>query len=178
MRTLFHVTFAILGLVVAAVPIAGLAQDATPTTSEATPTYIDLVIRDAAGNDVGAVVVTETADGQVRLIGGISGLTPGEHGLHIHETGLCDPSGQSAFASAGAHYNPTGTTHGDHAGDLGNILANDGGQALIDLTTGQFQLSDLLDTDGSALVIHESTDDLITDPSGNSGGRIACGVIG
>jgi Cu-Zn family superoxide dismutase len=108
-----------------------------------------------------------------------TGLPPGSHGLHVHEKGLCDGPG---FASAGGHWNPTGRQHGRdnpagaHMGDLPNleIDASGRGSAAIPLgVAGQ----GLTDPDGAALVVHAKGDDYRTDPSGNSGTRIACAVI-
>jgi Cu-Zn family superoxide dismutase len=111
------------------------------------------------------------------------GIPPGEHGIHVHGVGVCDRSGSDPFASAGGHFNPTGAPHGGpdeanaHAGDLGNITADE----KIEVATDRFTLSEgplsLSDIDGSALVIHADRDDLMTDPAGESGARIACGVI-
>ena len=86
-----------------------------------------------------------------------------------------------SFAAAGAHFNPDSLHHGSHAGDLGNIRVPESGRAVYSQTARSFTLSDshytLFDFDGSALVIHAAEDDLVTDPSGNSGARIVCGVI-
>ncbi|HEX6971362.1 MAG TPA: superoxide dismutase family protein [Limnochordia bacterium] len=113
-----------------------------------------------------------------------SGLPAGPHGIHIHEVGRCEPPD---FSSAGAHYNPFWRQHGlanprgPHAGDLPNLVAAPTGGAFFEavnlrLTLGRGE-GTLLDADGSALVIHAQGDDHLTDPSGNSGARIACGVI-
>lgn len=163
---------ALFGAALAATPIAASAQDASPV-----PDLVEVVLYDTDDKEAGAAVLTETADGQVLIVGGVSGLTPGAHGIHIHETGTCTTNGDSAFASAGAHYNPTGAAHGEHAGDLGNLDVAADGTAQFEITTDQFQLADLLDADGSALVIHADEDDLVTDPSGNSGDRVVCGVM-
>jgi len=105
------------------------------------------------------------------------GQAPGEHGIHVHETGACDPAGEPAFASAGGHYNPTGAEHGRHAGDLGNIAANGDGTAAFREATAEFGLDELMDEDGAAIVIHAEEDE--NDPEGKSfGARIACGVLG
>lgn len=112
------------------------------------------------------------------------GLSPGVHGVHLHTVGRCDPP---SFDSAGPHWNPSDRQHGtenpagQHMGDLPNMtVANDGTGRLEALIPGGRLVggaTPLLDADGAALVIHASADDYRTDPSGNSGGRIACGVV-
>ena len=164
----------IAGLLVAAALPAGVLAKSAPV--QATATLID-----QAGNEVGSARFIEKHDGSVLVLVQASGLTPGEHGLHVHATGACTLGTTPAFSSAGSHFNPDGNLHGAHAGDLGNITANPAGQAHLKTTTSAFTLSagtySLLDADGSALVIHASPDDLVTNPTGNSGARIACGVI-
>jgi len=162
---------------------------ATPTVGE--PITVDLMGVD--GNSIGSATFVESPEGvtitlQSTSEGSGAGLEPGPHGVHIHETGVCDPSGDTPFGSAGAHFNPTGASHGalededSHAGDLGNLEVDEVGTFGLDVTTGKISLSpgaenSLADQDGSAIVIHAGEDDLQTDPSGESGDRIACGVI-
>jgi Cu-Zn family superoxide dismutase len=140
-------------------------------------------IRDAQGNSLG-VVELEEADFGVTFSGTLTGLAPGEHGFHIHETGLCEPP---PFESAGGHFAPAGRQHGfhdpdgPHAGDLRNLLVSEDGSTLVDAADSLVTLRDgvnaLLDADGSALVVHADPDDYRTQPSGDSGARIACGVV-
>ncbi len=175
---------------------AGIAaQDATPAGPADTGVQVSLL--DVDGNEAGSAIFTE-ADGLVTIDLTVEGLEPGDHGIHIHETGACDPAGDMPFASAGDHFNPTDAAHGPgpdpasastpvaapeaHAGDLSNITIADDGTATVSLTTDRVTLASgednsLADGDGSALVIHADPDDLATDPSGNSGGRLVCGVI-
>ena len=156
-------------------PVATLAaQEATPTTIvEAT---LAALLEDVDGVTVAVALLAEGDDGEVSVGVTAVGLNPGPHGIHIHETGVCDPSGERAFASAGGHYNPTEEEHGDHAGDLGNIDAEEDGTAVLRGTTDAFDLDELLDEDGTAIVIHAEEDE--DDPEGESyGARIACGVL-
>ena len=113
-----------------------------------------------------------------------AGVAPGEHGFHIHEVGQCDAPD---FESAGSHYNPTGAQHGllnpegPHAGDLPNLVVAQDGTVDYLVTSALVTLGDgersLFDSDGSAVIIHEGADDYVTDSSGDSGGRLICGVI-
>lgn len=142
-------------------------------------------IVNAQGTEVGSAKISSTADG-VKVAVKVSQLTPGEHGIHIHTAGKCEGP---AFASAGGHFNPTSAHHGinntqephPHLGDLPNlVVASDGkGSATFvvkDVTLGDGSNS-LFHEGGTSLVIHAKADDLMSDPSGNSGDRVACGVI-
>jgi len=143
----------------------------------------DLV--DASGRPVGTLTLQDASGGTVRIDGRLRGLPAGAHGIHFHAVGRCDATG--AFASAGAHFNPAARKHGlespegPHAGDLPNLaIAADGTASFRTNTTRVTLGSDaasLLDADGSAVVVHAGQDDQRTDPSGNSGARIACGVV-
>lgn len=134
---------------------------------------------DAAGRPAGRGTVTEVAGG-LRVTLDARGLTPGNHGAHLHTVGLCTPPD---FASAGPHWNPAATKHGrmnpqgPHAGDLPNLLIGADGRGTLGITLAGATMDTLLDADGAALVVHAAADDLVTDPSGNSGARLACGVL-
>jgi len=134
-------------------------------------------LRGADGSVVGWAMLTEDGTGTLHVNVHVRGLAPGLHGIHIHNAGSCTPT----FAAAGSHHNPLGATHGDHAGDLPNLVVNGAGIGHLDGTSEGATLSagpvSVFDANGSALVIHAGEDDLVTDPTGNSGGRIACGVI-
>lgn len=133
----------------------------------------------AAGQPAGRATVTEVAGG-LRVTLDARGLPPGQHGAHLHTVGACTPP---EFASAGGHWNPGGTKHGamnpagPHAGDLPNLIVGQDGRGTLGVTLAGATVAGLLDADGAAMVIHAAADDLQTDPSGNSGGRIACGVL-
>lgn len=157
---------------------------AVPTIAQEPATAM-ATFMDAAGAEVGSVTITQ-GNGSVTITGELTGQTAGEHGFHFHENGNCD--GASKFESAGKHFNPTDHKHGlenpdgPHAGDLPNVSAADDGTVAVDLTTDMISLTEgdptyVFDADGTALVIHAAADDNVTDPSGNSGDRVACAVI-
>jgi superoxide dismutase, Cu-Zn family len=137
----------------------------------------------AQGETVGTATLREVGE-TVRISIRVSGLPQGEKGIHIHQVGSCDPP---TFESAGGHFAPQGRQHGfdspagPHAGDLRNINVGADGTAQQELTTDLVTLRDgpnsIFDADGTSLVIHAGPDDYRTDPSGQSGDRIACGVI-
>lgn len=136
------------------------------------------VVEPTKNYDVSGVIHLEQKDGQVFITGKIKGLSPGKHGFHIHQYGDLSASDGS---SAGGHYAPKGHRHGGphegqhHAGDLGNIVADQNGVAMIDKKSDDFQLSDVI---GRAFVIHAGTDDLKSQPSGDAGPRAGLAVIG
>lgn len=133
----------------------------------------------ASGQVIGRATARE-ATGGLRVTIDASGLTPGRHGAHIHTTGRCDAPD---FMTAGGHWNPLGTKHGSmnpggpHEGDLPNLVIGADGRGTVAVTIPGGTMAGLLDEDGAAMVIHAAADDLMTDPSGNSGARIACGVF-
>jgi superoxide dismutase, Cu-Zn family len=142
-------------------------------------------LKNAKGETVGNVRIMGQRGGEgVRVVGEVRGLQPGERGIHIHMTGKCEPPD---FQSAGGHFNPTNASHslntkGGHAGDLGNLKVESDGTAKIDMTVPGVTMrgdgaNSLFKEGGTALVIHAGTDDLKTDPAGNAGGRVVCGVI-
>jgi Cu-Zn family superoxide dismutase len=167
------------------VSIAALLPCACATLRQAAKsgsTSAVATLRDAAGATIGTVTLTETNAG-ILLSGSLSGIGSGTHGIHVHTVGRCDPPG---FTSAGGHFNPDGRQHGfrnpagSHVGDLTNLSLPPGGSLTFDLLLPRASLhgdNSLLDGDGSALVVHAAADDYQTDPAGNSGARIACGVI-
>lgn len=133
---------------------------------------------------IGEVGFKEMEKG-VELSAIINSLTPGVHAIHIHEVGKCEAP---SFESAGPHFNPTHKEHGienpagPHVGDLPNITVDEQGEVQLNLVAPDFTLkkgakNSIFDEDGSSIVIHEKADDYKTDPAGNSGARIACGVI-
>ena len=139
---------------------------------------VNAVLRAPDGAERGTATLT-MADGRMRLMVNASGLARGAHGVHIHDVGKCEGP---AFASAGPHWNPTMKMHGRdnpmgaHGGDLPNLMVGTDGRGSISIDVPG-SVAQLLDSDGAAVVIHADPDDYKTDPSGNSGGRIACGVL-
>jgi Cu-Zn family superoxide dismutase len=147
------------------------------------PPAAGVTLKDSSDRVVGSAVLLQRGGG-VRILIDLKGVTPGTKAVHIHEVGRCDPP---SFESAGAHFNPTKAEHGTanprgpHAGDLPNITVDATGQGHLEVTASRVTLdrgaASLFDADGSALVVHEGPDDMRTDPDGNSGARVACGVI-
>ena len=166
-------------LIVVIATVAACARNPKGNTSRSTSA--STTIRDRSGATVGTASFTETSGGGL-VRGSLTGLGSGTHAIHVHETGRCDPP----FNSAGAHFNPDGKQHGfrnpngPHVGDIPNISMPATGSLRFDLVLPMASLSGqraLLDGDGAAIVIHEAADDYTSDPAGNSGERIACGVI-
>src|SRR5207247_7982782 len=161
----------------------GFTARAQPEEKSAAPLKAIAVLHPIGGGSKvsGTVTFTEAADG-VQIHAEITGLTPGNHGFHVHEFGDCSAPDAS---SAGAHFNPTNTPHAGpdaaarHEGDMGNVEADASGNAKLDYVDHQISLAnDAKSAIGRSVVVHAKPDDLKTQPSGDAGGRIACGVIG
>jgi superoxide dismutase, Cu-Zn family len=140
-------------------------------------------LKDATGKDVGSATLTQTPTG-VLIAVSVKGLPAGEHAFHVHAVGKCEPP----FTSAGGHFNPGNKKHGlmaadgHHAGDMPNLHIPASGELAVevlnaDITLDKGKPNSVFDADGSALVIHANKDDYKTDPTGDAGGRIACGVV-
>lgn len=140
-----------------------------------------------SGASVGTAQLSESSQGVVSLEVTVNNLPPGTHGIHFHEVGVAQPNASPAFSTSGEHYNPASRKHGisnpqgTHAGDLANLVVDAQGKGTLATTTDRITLTDgaasLFDANGSSLIIHVNSDDQVTDPSGNSGGRIAGGVV-
>lgn len=159
------------------IPLIGLLVSCGTHTEGPTPgARADFV--DATGASIGSATLFQESGG-VRIRTDLHGLPAGDHGFHVHMTGAC----AAPFSTAGGHYNPLSKKHGllnpegHHAGDLANLPVQANGIARADVMATGLTLSELFDADGSALVIHAAADDYKTDPSGNSGARIACGIV-
>ena len=171
---------ALCGLAVAAcVPNASPGDAPAPGVSEANARILD-----AGGRQLALATAAQQNDG-LRVSVSASGLRAGVYGVHVHAVGQC---GEPDFASAGPHWNPTMRQHGaqnpqgPHRGDLPNLIVGANGQGEIAFTIPDARLSGgvggMLDADGAAIMVHAQADDYRTDPSGNSGARIGCGVFG
>lgn len=155
--------------------LAGCSQPSGKNVTSAKAT-----LSPASGSSVhGEVTFTTVKDG-VRVVANVRGLTPGKHGFHIHELGNCSAPDAS---SAGGHYNPTHKPHscpGDadrHEGDLGNISADKTGHAHYDRVDSVISLNGPHSIVGKSVIVHEKTDDCESQPAGDAGKRMACGVI-
>jgi Cu-Zn family superoxide dismutase len=190
------------GLTIATAAAAGLAIS-TPSAGAFGP-LLQTTLLDTSGNPVGTVVfkgksgVVSRVEVRIR-----ASAAPGLgdfHGFHVHTTGVCDPAPSGTtnvpFGSAGGHWNPTAAGHGAHSGDLPSVLLQAGGNAYARFDTDRFLVSDLLDADGSAVVLHAGRDNFANIPAvyssgeppvagpnaatlgtGDAGGRYACGVV-
>lgn len=151
-----------------------MEDDPLDAVGEASLTFAD-------GRPAGVATLLNDARG-LRISINAAGMAPGAHGFHLHTTGKCEGPG---FTSAGGHLNPDNRKHGtmaaggSHLGDLSNleIGANGAGKATEVVPGGRGALGAIFDTDGTAVVIHEQADDYRTDPTGNAGARVACGVF-
>jgi Cu-Zn family superoxide dismutase len=139
------------------------------------------VLHPASSSQVMGTVTFTKTDGGIQVVADITGLTPGQHGFHIHEFGDCSAPDAT---SAGGHFNPSKNPHAGHddvkrhEGDLGNIEADSSGKAHLELTDKMMTMSGEKSIIGRGVIVHEKADDLKTQPTGNAGGRVACGVIG
>ncbi len=131
------------------------------------------------GNQISGTVTFTAVGGGVRVVANIEGLSPGPHGFHIHEFGFCEGD----FSSAGSHFNPSKEPHAGpdsprrHVGDLGNIIADQTGRAYYDRLDTHLNLEGEHSIIGKSVIIHADEDDFTTQPTGNAGGRVGCGVI-
>jgi Cu-Zn family superoxide dismutase len=169
----------------APVRIAQRAKDGAAASKKSAPATPPATaeVKTADGKDVGIVTLTQTRSG-VRLCGSLNGLPAGEHALHVHSVGKCEPP----FTSAGPHFNPAQKKHGKlnpeghHAGDMDNIVVPASGNLALkmvnkDITLEKGKPNSVFQEGGTAVVIHAAKDDYTTDPTGNAGDRIACGVV-
>lgn len=139
------------------------------------------VVYPTQGNAVTGTITFTRVDGGVRVVADMQGLSKGKHGIHIHECGDCSAADGT---SAGGHFNPMGESHGApmdamrHEGDMGNIEADDSGNAHLDYIDKSISLEGSATIIGRSVIVHEKEDDLKSQPTGNAGPRVACGVIG
>ncbi len=152
--------------------------DNQPVSAEMPPESVAYAqLQGADGTSHGRAVFT-TEGGGVEAIVSLTNLPSGTHAVHVHETGNCTPP---EYTSAGGHWNPTDQPHPMHKGDLGNVTAAADGTATLTATIDGVSLSGatlpMLDADGAALIVHAMADDMVSQPSGAAGARIACAVI-
>jgi len=182
-----RLSFLALPLTVAtgAIVLAGCAS--APVVSNDRIAVAGAVIVSPSGAQLGTAEIWQDANSVVHVEAQLRDLPPGAHGIHFHASGLCEGAGSTPFASAGEHFNPLGRQHGldnpagPHGGDAPNFTIGADRLGRVSFTTDRVSITPgsttLFDGDGTALVIHANPDDQISQPSGNSGGRIACGVV-
>jgi superoxide dismutase, Cu-Zn family len=163
--------------------IAGLAGALVAVTAPpAAAQTAKATLKNADGKDVGTAQLTQTATGGVLISLAVNGLPAGDHAFHVHAVGKCEPP----FTSAGGHFNPGNKKHGmmaadgQHAGDMPNLQIPASGTLAVDFVNSAITLEKGKgpnDANGLALIIHAGKDDYKTDPTGDAGGRIACGII-
>ena len=185
-------------LVLGVITAAGTALTGVATTADAGPrtaaqsTTIQVAtaeMYDPAGIPRGVVTFIQSG-GVVRVTAEIHSLTPGFHGFHIHTTGNCSTGDGPAFAAAGGHWEPHGRSHPHHGGDMPSLFVHSSGVASLSFTTDYYRLEELFDSDGSAVIIHDGPDNFANIPTryatepdaatlatGDSGARVACGVV-
>lgn len=185
-RTLFLGIALILVTGVVTAPLYGSGGETSSSRN-----HVKVELHDAAGASIGFVKLTKQG-GKVIVRGEVGGLTAGFHGFHVHAVGQCT----APFTSAGGHYNPGGTGHGAHAGDMPSLLVLDDGTAEAQFATDNFAIDQLFDADGSAVIVHAAPDNFANIPTryqsttegvfgpdsatlatGDAGARVACGVV-
>lgn len=158
----------------AATEIKTIVKDVKPTTLKVA------LEPKSASNVSGEAIFTET-NGTVQLTATLTGLTPGEHAIHIHEKSDCSADDGT---STGGHWNPTfgahgkwGSQEGYHKGDIGNFIADENGNGKVEFSTNEWCIGcgdDTKDITGKGIIVHQGVDDFVTQPTGNAGGRVSC----
>ena len=189
----FNRKLTLLGALLLAISLSAFGV-ANVTAQEDMQVAASAQLVDTAGNPVGTVrFIDEQQYGTTAIIVQVQNMTPGFHGFHVHETGQCDAAATPPFGSAGSHLNLTGASHPSHEGDFPALLVMQDGTAAMSFRTDRFTVQDLLDADGSGIVLHSGPDNYANIPadylqegeqlldstinSGDSGDRVACGVV-
>lgn len=172
-------------LIFAAISVTAFAQTMNSNmqmpAAKSTVNKAVCVMYPTQGNTVTGTVTFTRVDEGIKVVADLQGLSAGKHGIHIHECGDC-----SAFdgSSAGGHFNPMAKSHGApmdamrHEGDMGNIEADATGKAHLEYVDKNISLEGMASIIGRSVIVHKNEDDLKTQPTGNAGARVACGVIG
>jgi Cu-Zn family superoxide dismutase len=199
LRRLAAITVAVAAV---AAPGVGNAINTSNADADADAFRARATVRGVTNTVLGTIIIERSRDGRLTISGRLSGLAPGFHGFHIHQFGVCDPNATdpagnpTPFSTAGGHLNPAGVPHGQHAGDLPVLFVSRDASARTAFDTDSARLAQILDADGSAFIIHAAADNYANIPSrytssttgqpgpddatlatGDSGGRVACGVI-
>jgi Cu-Zn family superoxide dismutase len=177
------VSASVVGILLTTGPAGAAASGSVQGPQSETAATAAADVKDADGKSLGTAELSETPTGVLVTVK-LSGIPPGEHALHLHTTGQCEAPD---FKSAGGHYNPESKSHGfknpegAHKGDLPNVYVEADGTLNVDAFVAGVTLApgaqSLLDDDGTAIVVHAKLDDYSTDPAGDAGDRIACGVV-
>ena len=188
-RNRFTVSLMATALTLAGVLGIGVAQRASMDGAQIQPRSVVAALHNVAGERVGTATLTQVRD-LLRVQAEVWGLPPGFHGFHVHAVGSCDATTAAPFTSAGSHLNPGGHDHAEHAGDMPVLYVLADGTASLSFLTDRYSVADLVDPDGSALIVHALPDnyaniptryaaapDAMTLATGDAGGRLACGVI-
>jgi superoxide dismutase, Cu-Zn family len=196
-----YITTFVIGFILVVLVIFGVGlllsqaqPTAAPEAAEATAEAgvgATAALKNTSGAEVGEVTFSQDSSGMVTIAVRAHDLPAGFHGFHVHTAGACDPGGDKPFSSAGGHFSEvTDATHSHHTGDMPSLLVNQDGTAEMSFTTDEYKIADLLDSDGSAVIVHADPDNYANIPSryspppdettlntGDAGARIACGVI-
>jgi Cu-Zn family superoxide dismutase len=184
MRVRYPLAAATVGLFVgtlACAPPEEAQEEAQPQEQGTIHTHAVAVLVPTEGSDVRGVVTFSQIDIGVRVVADLVGLEPGPHGFHIHQYGDCSASDGT---SAGGHFNPEGIEHGAptdeyrHVGDLGNVMVDEAGTSHYEFIDDRMTFAGPTSIVGRGMIVHAGEDDLGTQPTGDAGGRVACGVIG
>jgi Cu-Zn family superoxide dismutase len=171
--------FVILSTAGLSLALASCGAKAPPGAPPPPVPYAEALLYDSTGRPAGVVTLAPANGALQANVQVTGGVTPGPHGIHIHAVGECK---RPDFVTAGAHHNPTGKQHGSenpmgpHQGDLPILTADSNGRATASFPT-QTTLDAIFDADGSSFIVHADADDMKTDPTGNSGARVLCGVF-